>query len=244
MISIITITYNAEKWIESTMRSILAQTNTDYEYLIIDGASKDNTIAIVQQMEPLFEGRMRYISEPDNGLYYAMNKGLQLAQGDFVWFINAGDQIYQPTTLQSIIDQITPTTDIIYGKVSIINAKGIQVSEHHKKTPIHLTKWSLLNGLVVSHQAIVVKRAIAPEYDTSLRIVADYDWVIRCVCASQYNAYIDQYVCKFLIGGISNQQRKRSWKERFLVMRHHYGLVLTLLAHLWITIQYPFSIKY
>ena len=116
------------------------------EYLIIDGASKDNTVAIARQLEPDFRGRLRIYSEPDDGLYYAMNKGLHLAKGDFVWFMNAGDQIFAPETLQQIADQIKPDVDIVYGKASIVNAQGVKVSEHHKKTPEHLTRRSLLNG--------------------------------------------------------------------------------------------------
>lgn len=244
MVSIITITYNAEKWIETTMRSVLSQTNTDYEYLIIDGASKDNTVAIARQLEPDFRGRLRIYSEPDDGLYYAMNKGLHLAKGDFVWFMNAGDQIFAPETLQQIADQIKPDVDIVYGKASIVNAQGVKVSEHHKKTPEHLTRRSLLNGLVVSHQAILVRRAIAMDYDTRYRITADYDWVVKCVTASRGNMYLDEYLCKFLTDGVSAKQRKRAWIERYKIMRQHYGLVQTLIAHLLIVIKYPFSIKY
>lgn len=244
MVSIITITYNAEKWIEATMRSVLAQTNTDYEYLIIDGASKDNTLKIARQLESDFCGRLRIYSEPDKGIYDAMNKGLHRAQGDFVWFMNAGDQIFAPDTLQQIAEQIHAGVDIIYGKASIINAEGKQVSEHHKKTPAHLTRWSLLDGLVVSHQAILVRRTLAPDYDIRYRITADYDWVAKCVTASRENKYVDQYICKFLTEGVSQKQRKRSWIERFQIMRRHYGLFLTLASHAWIVMKYPFSIKY
>jgi len=244
MVSIITITYNAEKWIEATMRSVLVQTNTDYEYLIIDGASKDNTLKIAHQLAPNFEGRLHIYSEPDKGIYDAMNKGLHRAQGDFVWFMNAGDQLYAPDTLQQVAEQIHAGVDIVYGKASIVNAQGIQVSEHHKKTPSRLTRCSLLNGLVVSHQAILVRRTIAPDYNTTYRITADYDWVVKCVTISRENRYIDQYICKFLTEGVSQKQRKRAWKERFQIMCNHYGLLLTLLAHLWIAVKYPFSIKY
>lgn len=244
MVSIITVTYNAERWIEATMRSVLAQTNSDYEYLIIDGASTDKTITLAQQFVPDFQGRLHIYSEPDRGIYDAMNKGLHRAEGDFVWFINAGDQIYGPDTLQIISNQINNDVDIVYGKASVINALGIHVSEHHKKTPIHLTRRSLLDGLVVSHQAILVRRSIAPDYNLIYHISADYDWVVKCVSKSRMNRYIDLYICKFLTEGVSQKQRKRSWLERFRIMRQHYGLLLTLIAHAWIVIRYPFSIKY
>lgn len=243
-VSIITITFNAERFLERTMRSVLAQTSKDYEYIIVDGASKDGTMDIVRRYEPMFEGRLRYQSEPDKGLYDAMNKGIDRAQGDFVWFINAGDEIYDADTLAAVVARATSNVDIVYGKAAIVNEEGVKVSEHHKKTPSRLLRSSFLNGLVVSHQAILVRRSIASKYDLRYRICADYDWCIRAVTASRGQAYIDNYVCKFLTAGVSQKQRKRAWKERFHIMQSHFGLMSTLWAHLLIVLKYPFSIKY
>lgn len=244
MISIITITYNAEQWLERTMRSVLAQTYKEYEYIIVDGASKDGTVDIIKRYEPLFEDRLSWKSEPDKGLYDAMNKGIARAKGDFLWFMNAGDEIYDCETLAHVVDAATDDTDIVYGKACIVNAEGIKVSEHHKPTPPGLKRKHLLNGLVVSHQAILVRRSIAGEYNTAYRISADYDWVIRAVTVSRRNAYLDEYICKFLTEGVSQKQRKRSWVERFHIMRAHFGLLQTLWAHFIIVLKYPFSIKY
>ena len=244
MISIITITYNAEQWLERTMQSVLAQTCKDYEYIIVDGASKDGTVDIIKRLEPLFEGRLSWKSEPDKGLYDAMNKGIARAHGDFLWFMNAGDEIFSPDALARIVAAVDEQTDIIYGKACIVNAEGIKVSEHHKPTPPNLQRKHFLNGLVVSHQAILVRRSIVGMYDTKYRISADYDWTIRAVTASRKNAYLDEYICKFLTEGVSQKQRKRSWVERFQIMRAHFGLLQTLWAHFIIVLKYPFSIKY
>ena len=243
-VSIITITYNAERWLERTMQSVLAQTCKDYEYIIVDGASKDGTVDIIRRLEPLFEGRLSWKSEPDKGLYDAMNKGIARATGDFLWFMNAGDEIYAPDTLAHVVAAATDETDIVYGKACIVNAEGVKVSEHHKLTPPDLQRKHFLNGLVVSHQAILVRRSIAGQYNTSYRISADYDWCIRAVTASRKNAYLDEYICKFLTEGVSQKQRKRSWAERFHIMRAHFGLLRTLWAHFVIVLKYPFSIKY
>lgn len=243
-VSIITITYNAAQWLERTMRSVLAQMNTDYEYIIVDGASTDRTVSIIKRLEPQFDGRLSWQSEPDKGLYDAMNKGIAQAKGDFLWFINAGDEIYATDTLANIVAAATEYTDIMYGKACIVNTVGQKVSEHHKTTPPNLRLVHLLNGLVVSHQAIIVRRSIVANYDTTYRICADYDWVIKCVRDSRQNVYIDDYLCKFLIGGVSRTQRQRAWKERFLIMRAHFGLWRTLWAHFLIALKYPFSIKY
>lgn len=243
-VSVITITYNAERWLERTMRSVLAQSCKDYEYIIVDGGSKDGTIDIVKRLEPQFEGRLSWKSEPDKGLYDAMNKGIARAKGDFLWFMNAGDEIYSPDTLTHVVAAATEETDIVYGKACIVNAEGVKVSEHHKVTPPDLQRKHFLNGLVVSHQAILVRRTIAANYDTRYRICADYDWCVRVVTASRKNVYLDEYVCKFLTEGVSAKQRKRAWKERFHIMRAHFGLLQTLWAHFLIALHYPFSIKY
>ena len=244
MISIITITYNAEKWLERTMQSVLAQTCTDYEYIIVDGASKDGTVDIVRRLEPQFKGRLSWKSEPDKGLYDAMNKGIARAKGDFLWFMNAGDEIYAPDTLTHVAAAATEETDIVYGKACIVNAEGLKVSEHHKVTPPNLQRKHLLNGLVVSHQAILVRCSIAGTYNKDYRICADYDWVVRAVTASRKNTYLDEYLCKFLTEGVSKKQRKRAWKERFHIMCAHFGVLRTLWAHVVIALKYPFSIKY
>ena len=244
MISIITITYNAERWLERTTQSVLAQTCTDYEYIIVDGASKDGTVDIIKRLEPQFKGRLSWKSEPDKGLYDAMNKGIERAKGDFVWFMNAGDEIYGADTLAHIIAAADAETDIIYGKACIVNAEGVKVSEHHKLTPPDLQRKHLLNGLVVSHQAIIVRKSIAGKYDTNYRICADYDWVVRAVSTSRRNVYLDEYLCKFLTEGVSQKQRKRAWKERFRIMCEHFGWPQTLWAHFLIALRYPFSIKY
>ena len=244
MISIITITYNAERWLERTMRSVLVQTCKEYEYIIVDGGSKDGTVDIIKHLEPEFKGRLLWKSEPDKGLYDAMNKGIARAKGDFLWFVNAGDEIYAPDTLAHVVDAAKDDTDIVYGKACIVNAEGIKVSEHHKPTPPNLQRKHLLNGLVVSHQAIIVRRSIAEKYNTDYRICADYEWVLKAVTASRKNIYLDEYLCKFLTEGVSQKQRKRAWKERFHIMRAHFGLCCTLWAHFLIVLKYPFSIKY
>ena len=244
MISIITITYKAERWLERTMKSVLAQTCKEYEYVIVDGGSKDGTVDIIKRLESEFEGRLSWKSEPDKGLYDAMNKGLMRAKGDFVWFINAGDEIYSPDTLAHVVEGAKDDIDIVYGKACIVNTEGVKVSEHHKVTPPNLQRKHFLNGLVVSHQAILVRRSIAGLYDTNYCISADYDWCVRAVTSSRKSTYLDEYVCKFLTEGVSQKQRKRSWRERFHIMRKHFGLCATLWAHMLIVLKYPFSIKY
>jgi len=254
-ISIITVTYQAGKFLEKTILSVLNQTCKDFEYIIVDGTSKDNTIEIIKNYELRirnneFHGiapeQFRWISEPDKGLYDAMNKGIDLATGDFVWFINAGDLIYDNYTLQAIVNAYSkmPSAEVIYGQSLIIDEQGKTLGKRHKIAPKNLIKNSLLKGLVVCHQSILVKKTIAPKYDLQYQISADYDWTIQAIENSQSNCYIDQYLSKFSISGISSQQRKKSWIERFYIMKKHFGYNKTIWAHLIIVLKYPFAKKY
>jgi len=256
-VTVITITYNAERFLKNTIESIVTQSNKDFEYVIVDGGSKDGTTDIIRQYdnvfyssfadaekrEPADDHKIAWISEPDKGLYDAMNKGMHLAKGDFVWFMNAGDKIYDTHTMQVVMDTINanPECDVVYGQSIVIGEDEKVVGERHKIAPANLTKKSLLNGLVVCHQSILVRKEMAPDYDIQYRISADYDWVCKVLEKSRKNCYIDKYISRFMVAGVSAQQRKKSWKERFRIMNTHFGLLPTVWAHIKIAAKYPFS---
>ncbi|NLE63706.1 MAG: glycosyltransferase [Bacteroidales bacterium] len=254
IVSIISVTYQAEQFLEKTMFSILNQDCSDFEYLIIDGNSTDKTTEIIKLFETqIKEGiyainpsNFHWISEPDKGLYDAMNKGLRMAKGKYLWFINAGDKIHSPTTLKEVTQLIKQhsKTDIIYGQSLMIDRNDNPLGERHKIAPKHLTKKSLLKGLVVCHQSILVNKGIAPLYDLNYKIAADYDWVVRVLSLSKQNTYINDYLSDFMIAGTSSLHRKQALKERFLIMKKHFGLCRTLWAHLIIVLKYPFTRKY
>ena len=245
-ISVITITFNAEQFLGETMQSVLKQTYTDIEYIIVDGKSTDGTVGIIKSFEAEMKAKsieFRWISEPDRGLYDSMNKGLGMATGDFVWFVNAGDQIYDSTIAQKVADAIAVNeqADVVYGQTLIIDQNGIPCGERHKIAPKNLQFKSLLNGLVVCHQSILVRRSIAPNYNLQYRYSADYDWVCGVLNQSRCNVYVDGYLSRFMISGISAKNRKASWVERYKIMCSHFGLIRTLAAHLVIVLKYPFS---
>lgn len=249
-VSIITITYNADNSLRKTIESIVDQTNKEFEYLLVDGSSTDGTISIVQEFESRVQQgefgikteQYRWISEPDQGLYDAMNKAIGLAKGDFVWFINAGDKIYSPETLQQVVDAIdqNPDADVVYGQTVIIGQDDEVLGERHRVAPANLTKKSLLDGLVVCHQSVIVRRSIAPQYDLGYKLTADYDWMCRVLDVSRKNVYIDGYLSKFQTAGLSTKRRKQSLKERFVIMKRHFGLLPTLWSHVCILVKYPF----
>ncbi|MDL2265619.1 glycosyltransferase [Parabacteroides sp. OttesenSCG-928-G07] len=239
--SIITITYNASRWLEDTILSILNQSYPHIEYIIIDGASTDGTVDIIRK----YASKISYwISEPDKGLYDAMNKGLQAATGDYVWFINAGDKLNATDIVQQIVEQIerlSELPDIIYGETSVVDENGELLGMRRLSTPEKLTWKSFRMGMLVCHQSFISKRTIAPLYDLKYRYSSDFDWCIRCMKKAEtiYNTHLT--LSNFLDGGLTTQQRKTSLKERYAIMSHYYGKITTSLLHLWFAVRFYYA---
>ena len=234
LLSIITITYNAEQFLERTIQSILAQTDQNFEYIIIDGKSKDGTLHIAKK----YKNRVnQLVSESDKGLYDAMNKGLKLAKGDFVWFMNAGDEINDKDAVSRIAQTVTPQTDVLYGDTYFVNNEGEIQGLRSEITP-HLLpkelKWQDMKlGMLVCHQAFIARKTIAPFYMEN-NLSADVDWEIECLKRAKEIKYLDFVVAKYLIGGISNKQLKRSLLNRYEVLRKHFGFMGAFSSHVQI----------
>lgn len=234
-ISIITITYNAERFLERTIQSIGAQKATDVEYIVIDGASTDATLGIIKR----FESRItKWISEPDKGLYDAMNKGLHIATGDFVWFMNAGDELFDPETVPKLLARIHATqADVYYSDAlfvretnGLVTPVGLRSQITPHVLPHNLTWHDMALGMKVCHQAFVTRRALAPDYLTN-NLSADLDWEIRCLKAARTIEFLPFILCKYLMGGLSVQQHRRSLLDRFSILAVHFGLIKTLINH-------------
>lgn len=239
--TIITITFNAARWLERTVVSILSQSYPNIEYLIIDGGSKDGTVDIIKQYAP---GIAYWISEPDKGLYDAMNKGLKQATGDYVWFINAGDTLQSAATVQRIAMKIgkrSSLPDVIYGETSIVDAEGKPLGMRRLKAPKQLSWKSFRMGMLVCHQSFIAKRTIAPEYDLHYRLSADYDWCIRCLKQAKSIYNTKMILSNYLEEGLSTQQRKASLKERYEVMCKYYGKFATIILHGWFALRFYYA---
>jgi glycosyltransferase involved in cell wall biosynthesis len=245
--SIITIVYNGASLIEGTMQSVLNQTFTDFEYLIIDGASKDETMTLVEKYVekyplPIASGQVhiKAFSERDKGLYDAMNKGLAYAKGDFILFLNCGDRLFDVKTLENIAACITPKTGILYGETMLVDDArshiGTRTALTVQKLPKNLTWNSLKFGMVVCHQSFLVKRTIAPSYIEN-NLAADIDWVIKCLkkCENAANTHI--IISEYLMGGVSKQRHQQSLKDRFTVLKKHYGVIPNFFNHIGITLR-------
>lgn len=233
-LSIITITYNAEQYLERTIQSIMNQSDQNFEYLIIDGKSKDGTLQIAEK----YKNRVnQLICEPDKGLYDAMNKGLKNASGDFVWFMNAGDEINDSQAVEKIYKAINNKIDVLYGDTYFVDNAGNIQGLRSEITPHRLPKdlkWQDMKlGMLVCHQAFITRKSIAPLYMEN-NLSADVDWEIACLKNAKEVRYLDFVVAKYLIGGISNKQLKRSLIDRYEVLKKHFGLVGAFFAHVQI----------
>lgn len=230
LISVITVTYNASATLGPTLASVAEQTFDDFEYLVIDGASSDNTVDLAGKCP-----RAHVVSGPDRGIYDAMNKGLHLAGGKYVIFMNAGDAFHAADTLQRYADAILSAPQlpgVVYGQTRIVDSDRKYVGERHLRAPEQLTARSFLNGMEVCHQAMCVRRDLAPDFDLSYRFSADYDWAVKVLRRSELNIYIPDYMADYLNEGMTTRNHRASLRERFRSMRRHYGLIPALRTHL------------
>ncbi len=235
-VSIITVCYNAATTIEKTLKSVTEQDYPNIEYIIIDGKSKDNTLEVVAKYQDKIT---KIISEEDKNTFDAMNKGLATATGDYIWYIHADDQIFAPNTL-SLAMQNHGGEDFVYGKTLMVNEQGEERSlEARKPHPsAQSLSWkTFINGMVIGHQAMIVKRAVSPIYDLKYPLVGDLDWVIRVLQNSKTVRDTNIQLCRFVEGGISTQNRKASLRQRFEILRKHFGWLPTVWQHLLIVFQ-------
>ena len=256
---IITCTYNAESLIQRTMDNVASQSWEAIHHIIIDGASTDKTIETAKQTAERYKGKVEYtiVSEPDKGLYYAMNKGLQHATPDYVLFLNAGDTLHSEKTLEEIGEQfqnealnpplqlvglpeqeLSPLPGVIYGDTDIVDVTNHFVGKREHNPPEKLTWKSFQDGMLVCHQAFYVRTDIAQRvaFDTQYRFSADVDWCIRVMKEVEKEGLelrnMHRVLCDFLAGGLTIKNHRASLHERFRIMTKHYGLLLTLRKHL------------
>lgn len=233
VISIITVVYNGEKLLEPTIKSVISQSYPNIEYIIVDGCSKDRTLDIVRSYEKHIS---KWISEKDKGIYDAMNKGLSLATGDYVLFMNAGDVLYASDTIEKVFASARGA-DVYYGETEIVNEEGKSMGDRRLKPPAHLDWKSLRFGMCVSHQSFIPKRALCPPYDLQYKISSDIDWVINILKRSTTTVHTHTYISRFLAGGTSRQKTIKALRERFRLMIKHYGVLTVLGAHVIMAVK-------
>ena len=253
--TVVTITYNAEAVVGRTLDSVFGQTYEGVEHLIIDGASQDGTLAAVEaykQRSDESEGEHKVIiqSEPDHGIYDAMNKGLTQASGDYIVFMNAGDTFPSADTLEQVAHSCRltelPTAElpgVLYGDTNIVDGEGRFLHLRTLRPPKQLTWRSFRQGMLVCHQAFYARTDIAKnvQYDTHYRFSADVDWCIRVMRETERLGLqlcnTGMVVANYLEEGTTTKNHKASLRERYLVMQKHYGVVSAFLMHCWFVVR-------
>ena len=237
-ISIITVSYQAKELIERTIVSVLEQSFPEIEYIIVDGCSTDGTCDVIARYADKIDC---FISEPDNGLYEAMNKAMGKATGDYLWFLNAGDTIYTKDTVRDIVSRCIAAAnmpDIVYGETALTDRAGGFLRMRRLKAPDILTWKSFRSGMLVSHQSFIVKREVAPLYDLRYRFSSDFDWAIRCMKRAKTICNSCAILSNYLEEGLTTQNRKASLKERYRIMARYYGCISTTFRHLAFVIRF------
>lgn len=217
-ISIITVTFNSAATVRDTMESVLKQAYKDYEYLVIDGGSKDNTVDIIKEMEPKFEGRMRWISERDKGMYDGINKGIRMATGDFVGIINSDDFYHRA----DIFDEINKAfeedkaIEAIYGDVRFVNPDNLEKTVRYYSSK-HWKPWRFRFGFMPAHPTFFTYKENFEKYgyyQYDYHIAADYELLIRHLYTNHVRAkYVPLDFMKMRTGGRSTN----GWKANVLL---------------------------
>lgn len=254
-ITYVTITYNAASVLQRTLDSVLSQDYPEIVHLIIDGASTDATLQLVDDYIERSNAtgthhRIQVTSEPDKGIYDAMNKGLRSIVGDYVCFLNAGDFLPAADTASRIAEKVAQLDSlpaVLYGDTDIVDGEG-RLLYHRRLSPPEQLSWkSFRQGMLVCHQAFYARTDIAKnlQYDTQYRYSADVDWCIRVMREGErmglplYN--INMVVANYLDEGATTQHHRESLRERYRVMARHYGQLSTLMMHVWFAVRSVFK---
>ena len=253
-ITYVTITYNAAGVLQRTLDSVLSQDYPDITHLIIDGASTDGTLKMVddyiERSNAADNGhRIQVMSEPDEGIYDAMNKGLRSLDGDYVCFLNAGDFLPAADTVSKIVGYISLAAGeenmpaVLYGDTDIVDGEGRFLHHRRLSPPENLSWKSFRQGMLVCHQAFYARAdfAIATPYDMQYRYSADVDWCIRVMkAAAKENVpllNLKMVVANYTQEGQTTLHHRESLLERYRVMEGHYGRIQTFLLHCWFAVR-------
>ena len=221
LISIITVVYNGEKYLEETIQSVINQTYDNVEYIIIDGRSTDGTLEIIKK----YEDRIDYwVSEKDKGIYDAMNKGIELSTGDWINFMNAGDSFYENSVLEKLFTQNDlKDIGILYGNHVIKNENNSEVIQ------IDVKEYNWKRNIPFCHQSLFVRTSLQKNnlFDLQFKISADYDQFMRLKYQDVQILHLPLVISIYLDGGISSVSREKLIKEQYRITKKYFILFAT-----------------
>lgn len=245
-ITLITVTYNSGKTLSTTLESVLAQTHQNIEYIIVDGASKDNTVALIKAYEPRFEGRLKWVSEPDKGLYDAMNKGIRMATGMVIGILNSDDFFTTNDILQQVADafEANKEIDAVYGDVHFVNPDNLEKCVRYYSSKVF--RRSLMKiGLMPAHPSFYLKKERFEQfgyYKTDYKIAADFEFLLRVIYKGRIlTKYMSIDMVAMRTGGASTsgfESRKRIMKEHLRAFREN-GIYNNVF---FLSLRYPYKI--
>lgn len=219
-ISLITVTYNSAKTLPDTIQSVLSQSYSNIEYIIIDGASQDNTIDIVKEYEPLFNGRIGWISERDDGLYDAINKGIAMSTGDVVGILNSDDFFTSPTVIEEIANNFSEEIDAVYGDVHFVNSTDLARPIRYYSSKIFRPSLMKL-GFMPAHPTFYCRKSCYDKYGlykTDFKIAADFDLLLRFIYVHHISLkYLPFDMVTMRVGGASTN----GLKSHVCIMKEH-----------------------
>ncbi|MDO8880197.1 MAG: glycosyltransferase family 2 protein [Coriobacteriia bacterium] len=224
LVSVVTVCFDAERHLAEAMESVLGQTYPDIEYLVVDGGSTDGTLDVICSFESRFGGRLRWISEPDEGIYDAMNRGIDMAEGELVGLLNA-DDAYLPDAIESVVAAYaeSPDAGAVYGDVHVVDDAGALVRTESAREPAQMPLRP--EQMPFCHQSLFVARWAYEQlggYDTRFHVLADYEWVLSARAADLPMVHVAVPLVRFRLGGACSADMARSNAERERI-RVRYG---------------------
>jgi len=233
-ISVITVCRNSEETIERTLQSVACQTCKDFEYIVVDGVSTDSTLEIIDKYKSHIS---KFISEPDKGIYDAMNKGAKMAEGEYIVFLNADDVFIHENVLSLVAEKMKDKkADLFYGDLVFLEKNTGRINNRKQDN----VNYIYLCGGMLFHPAIFASKKIFEEigyFDTKYRIAADYDWILKVVAQNKVTCeYLGMPITMFSDGdgASSNEQnRQKHQNERSEIQHKYFSPLFVFIANLW-----------
>ena len=245
LLTLITINYNNYEGLRATVASVMNQNAPKkWRWIVIDGGSTDGSKEYLERNSELFD---YWVSEPDKGIYDAMNKGLQQVEDGYVWFLNSGDRLRETFTMSMVLESIEtlPWVDCFYSDTYFVDENyeelGLISELKPQEFPVKLNYDSFRYGMNICHQSFVARRDMAPFYKTEYKQAADIDWILEILKKRPVCRQLNSVLTEFQIGGSSSQNSRKAMKERYQILKSHFGFLPNLFAHFWIVLRHFLS---